>query len=105
MLSIGKLTDAGSAGYYEHAVASGREDYYSGRGEAAGEWTGDGAAALGLAGEVPAGALERLLAEGADPVSGEPLRATAGSVVGFDLTFSAPKSVSMLYAASDPETR
>jgi conjugative relaxase-like TrwC/TraI family protein len=105
VLSIGKLTDVGSAGYYEHAVASGREDYYSGRGEAAGEWVGDGAEALGLAGEVPEGALERLLAEGAHPVSGESLRATAGSVVGFDLTFSAPKSVSVLYAAGDFETR
>jgi hypothetical protein len=37
VLSIGKLTDAGSAAYYERSVATGREDYYSGRGEATGE--------------------------------------------------------------------
>ena len=55
MLSIGKLTGAGSARYYEQSVATGREDYYSGRGEAAGQWVGAGAQALGLEGEVPAG--------------------------------------------------
>jgi hypothetical protein len=33
------------------------------------------------------------------------LRATAASVAGFDLTFSAPKSISVLYAAADPDVR
>jgi conjugative relaxase-like TrwC/TraI family protein len=105
LLSIGKLTDAGSAAYYEQAVASGREDYYSGRGEATGQWLGDGAEELGLSGDVPQGTLEQLLSQGAHPVTGERLRATAGSVVGFDLTFSAPKSVSVLYAAAEPGLR
>jgi conjugative relaxase-like TrwC/TraI family protein len=109
VLSIGKLTGgADSARYYEQSVASGREDYYSGRGEAAGEWTGEGARALGLQGEVPQGHLETLLA-GANPLTGETLRAAGpgrpSSVQGFDLTFSAPKSVSVLFAAGDEDVR
>lgn len=106
MLSIGKLTGgADSARYYERRVASGREDYYTGRGESAGRWTGDGARLLGLEGEVAAGELEALLVGGIDPGSGEPLRSSATSVQGFDLTFSAPKSVSVLYAVGGEDVR
>ena len=106
MLSIGKLTGgADSARYYERRVASGREDYYTGRGESAGRWTGDGARLLGLEGEIPAGELEALLVGGIDPSSGEQLRSSATSVQGFDLTFSAPKSVSVLYAVGDEDVR
>jgi conjugative relaxase-like TrwC/TraI family protein len=106
VLSIGKLTGgADSARYYERRVASGREDYYTGRGESAGRWTGNGARLLGLEGEVAAGELEALLVGGIDPGSGEPLRLTATSVQGFDLTFSAPKSVSVLYAVGDEDVR
>ena len=42
MLSIGKLTVEQSR-YYERQVAQGRDDYYSGRGESPGRWTGAGA--------------------------------------------------------------
>jgi conjugative relaxase-like TrwC/TraI family protein len=106
VLSIGKLTGgADSARYYERRVASGREDYYTGRGESAGRWTGDGARLLGLEGEVAAGELEALLVGGTAPGSGEPLRLTATSVQGFDLTFSAPKSVSVLYAVGEEDVR
>ena len=42
MLSIGKLTVEQSR-YYERQVAQGRDDYYSGRGESPGRWTGGGA--------------------------------------------------------------
>lgn len=105
VLSIGKLTGgAGSALYYEQSVASGREDYYSGRGEASGEWTGTGAQSLGLSGAVEAGQLETLLT-GAHPQTGLPLRATETTVQGFDLTFSAPKSVSVFYAAGGESVR
>ena len=41
MLSIGKLTVEQSR-YYERQVAQGRDDYYSGRGESPGRWTGAG---------------------------------------------------------------
>jgi len=108
MLSIGKLGGAGgsprSAGYYTQSVAKGREDYYAGRGEAPGEWIGAGAEALGLDGEVDAEGLGALMA-GLDPASGEQLRKVVGehAVTGFDLTFSTPKSVSVLYAAAVEE--
>jgi len=108
VLSIGKLMGAGSARYYENAVASGREDYYSGRGEAEGVWLGAGAAQLGLGGAtVAAGSLEALLCDVIDPASGRALGGSASrrSVLGFDLTFSAPKSVSVLYAAGGEELR
>jgi TrwC relaxase len=51
VLSIGKLTGAQTS-YYERQVAQGLDDYYSGRGEAAGEWMGAGAGALGVGGDV-----------------------------------------------------
>ena len=65
VLSIGKL-GADQAGYYERQVAKGRDDYYSGRGEAPGEWTGRGARALGLEGVVAAAQFNALMA-GIDP--------------------------------------
>src|SRR6187200_2290712 len=99
MMSIGKLAAGPGAGrYYVDQVAQGREDYYAGEGEAAGVWMGTGSARLGLSGEVGEEGLVRLL-EGRDPVSGLLLRPTRSStaVAGFDLTFRAPKSVSILF--------
>ena len=49
VLSIGKLTVEQSR-YYERQVAQGRDDYYSGRGESPGRWTGSGAEALRVGG-------------------------------------------------------
>jgi conjugative relaxase-like TrwC/TraI family protein len=107
MLSIGKLA-AGQAAYYERQVAHGRDDYYSGRGEAPGEWVGRGAAALGLAGQVEATQFNALMAgiDPSDKALERPMRDSRGEpkVVGFDLTFSAPKSVSVLFAAGDDQT-
>ena len=104
MLSIGKLV-LGQQRYYEQQVAQGGDDYYSGRGEAPGEWTGTGAAELGLAGEVSAAQFNALL-EGCDPRSPE-ARLRAGvsepTIAAFDLTFSAPKSVSVLFAVAPAE--
>ena len=104
MLSIGKLV-AGQERYYEQQVALGRDDYYAGRGEAEGRWMGAGARALGLGGEVDADAFGALIA-GTDPTSGEALRVGSGRdrVCALDLTFSAPKSVSVLFAIGDGET-
>jgi conjugative relaxase-like TrwC/TraI family protein len=65
MLSIGKLA-LGQQRYYEQQVAQGGDDYYSGRGEAPGEWTGAGADELGLSGTVSAAQFNALL-EGCDP--------------------------------------
>lgn len=105
MLSIGKL-GAGQARYYLDKVAEGAEDYYSGEGEAQGKWLGDAARELGLAGEVEPDQLIAMLT-GHDPATGEPLglQRVGGRepVPGFDLTFSLPKSASLLWAFGGPE--
>jgi conjugative relaxase-like TrwC/TraI family protein len=114
MLSIGKLA-TGQAEYYLEqahgsvtraaAVSSGVEDYYLGGPEADGIWAGAGAAALGLRGTVGARELDRVLI-GEHPATGEPLgRVLKARVPGFDLTFSAPKSVSVLFGIGDDELR
>jgi len=99
MLSIGKM-GAGQEGYYLGKVAEGAEDYYSGEGEAEGYWLGDGADDLGLQGKVDPDQLVSMLT-GTNPASGEPFglrHVEGGAVPGFDLTFSAPKSVSLAWA-------
>jgi conjugative relaxase-like TrwC/TraI family protein len=106
MLSIGKL-GMGQEMYYLEKVAEGAEDYYSGEGEVAGRWAGDAAADLGLSGEVGGDQLTAMLT-GRSPVDGGPLLGRQGvpgrgSVPGFDLTFSAPKSVSLTWALGGPE--
>src|SRR5438876_6933856 len=72
VLSIAKLTP-GQESYYERSVATGLDDYYAGRGESPGVWTGRGAAALGLEGVVSDGQLG-LLIRGLHPESEERLR-------------------------------
>ncbi len=97
MLSIGKIA-LGQHRYYEQQVAQGHDDYYSGRGEAPGEWVGAGAEALGLEGRVQAQQFNALV-EGRDPRdSSQRLRSAerAPQIAALDLTFSAPKSVSVL---------
>jgi conjugative relaxase-like TrwC/TraI family protein len=105
MLSIGKL-GKGQERYYLEKVAEGTEDYYSGEGEEAGQWLGDAAAELGLSGKVEPDQLVAMLT-GMNPASGEPLGLRAvpgrGPVPGFDLTFSAPKSVSLAWALGGGE--
>lgn len=104
MLSIGKL-GTGQETYYLEKVAEGAEDYYSGEGEVAGQWMGDAAAELGLSGQVGADQLTAMLT-GRNPVDGSQLGLRAvggrGPVPGFDLTFSAPKSVSLLWGLGGP---
>ncbi len=109
---------AGHAGYFVREVASGREDYYAGRGESPGQWTGSGAVEAGISGRVLDGQLEAIFNQ-AHPVTGEQLGAgykVAGTYVdrfgntqikhkraGFDATFSVPKSVSEIYAHAGPD--
>jgi conjugative relaxase-like TrwC/TraI family protein len=102
VLSIGKLTVEQSR-YYERQVAQGRDDYYSGRGESPGRWTGSGAEALRVGSQVDDDGFMALM-EGRDPGTGERLRRVGGrsKVAAFDLTFSAPKSVSVLFAIGEP---
>jgi conjugative relaxase-like TrwC/TraI family protein len=108
VLSRGKLTP-GTVSYYTDTVARGLEDYYTGRGEAPGRWVGTRAAVEGLDGEVSGGELSRLFADGVHPRTGESLgagyvvRDGVDKVLGWDLTFSAPKSVSVLWALAGGE--
>jgi conjugative relaxase-like TrwC/TraI family protein len=93
--------------YYQHTVARGLCEYYLERGDAPGRWHGDGLAPLGLApgAVVQERELEALFARAVSPTSGAQLGAgwRDGSVTGHDLTFSAPKSVSALWALGDEQ--
>jgi conjugative relaxase-like TrwC/TraI family protein len=96
VLTVTALTDAE---YVLSSVALGIDEYYAGVGEAPGVWTGSWSKSLGLEGMVEADEL-RVLIDGRHPVSGEGLLVglKPRSVKAFDLTFSAPKSVSLLWA-------
>jgi hypothetical protein len=105
MVSIGKL-GKGQQAYYLDSVANGIEDYYAGEGEAPGRWIGPGAATLGLDGEISRDELNAVLSA-RDPRSGAELPRVlrANRTPGFDVTFSAPKSVSVLWATGDDRVR
>src|SRR5688500_7135584 len=82
-------------------------DYYLDPDEPPGRWWGDGQAGLGVGGVVDGDELRAVL-EGRHPQSDAALGRPYGerSARGFDATFSAPKSVSVLWALSpDPWVR
>ncbi|MGH9065491.1 MAG: MobF family relaxase [Acidimicrobiales bacterium] len=101
-LSIGKANPT----YYLDKVAEAPEDYYLGAKEAPGQWLGQGAARLGLAGQVGAEGLLAVMA-GRHPGSGDLLTRAQSKirVAAFDLTFRAPKSVSLLFALGEGHVR
>jgi len=108
VLTIGKLgKTAAQLEYFDAQVAAGVEDYYAGRGESPGRWRGSGIAALGLqAGDRVRRIGFLALMRGVSPVDGAVLRVMGqrSTVAGLDLTFSAPKSVSVLFAVADEDT-
>lgn len=98
MLRINQLTSAeGAKQYYTQALS--REDYYIQGQEIVGQWHGRGATLLRLSGDVDRDRFFAL-ADNLRPDTGATLtvRQKDGRRVGYDFTFSAPKSVSILYA-------
>ena len=96
MIRISQQDNAGAAkSYYSKA------DYYNEGQELVGSWGGLGASRLGLSGTVDKSSFDRLC-DNLDPVTGEQLtvRSRTERTVGYDFTFSVPKSVSLLYALS-----
>jgi conjugative relaxase-like TrwC/TraI family protein len=97
----------GSWRYYDHQVSV--EDYFVSHGQEPGVWVGTGAARMGLSGPVEEGQLLRLFDEGRHPASGAPLGlpyrhdSKRTVVTGFALSFSPPKSVSLVGAFGDAE--
>lgn len=96
MIRISQQDSASGAKRY-YATA----DYYSEGQEIVGSWGGKGAERLGLSGTVDKFSFERLC-DNLDPRTGKPLtvRTRTERTVGYDFTFSVPKSVSLLYAMS-----
>ncbi len=102
MMGLAKIAPDGWA-YYAREIAAGVEDYFVGHGEETGRWVRRGADALGLSGDVAAEGLSRLFGHGLHPVTGVPLGHPfrpddKAAVAGYALSFSPPKSVSVLWA-------
>lgn len=101
MLRLHTGRDAqGAKGYFDRGLS--REDYYTEGREVTGTWHGVGAKILGLEGEVDRDRFH-LLCDNVNPRSGEKLtpRNKANRRVGFDISFSVPKSVSIHQALTD----
>ena len=98
------LKGPGAGEYYVKALPS----YYLNTGEPKGIWHGHGATELGLNGEVIDGEFLKLMAGNRPRMRGDvPLGRVYGedSVCGFDVTASAPKSVSTMFAIGDDNTQ
>jgi len=124
MLSITKINSAanqnkrGNPGGYLHYLGGPStstkqrgdfDDYARGDGKQAGPpptWACSGSTLLGLSGIAESEQVERL-AKGFHPVTGAALVKGAGEkhVMGLDMTFSAPKDVSAVFAGGDVATR
>ncbi|HSM45324.1 MAG TPA: relaxase domain-containing protein, partial [Acidimicrobiia bacterium] len=94
MMRVTTLKGLDAGRYYTELLPG----YYLDGGEPPGRLWGSAARDLGLSGEVDAEAFLAVMA-GQHPSSGEGLgrRYGEGSVRGYDATFSAPKSVSVLF--------
>ena len=122
MQTTRKISGDQAQGYAEYLTStSSRGDYYTGSGEDGEEehsqqqtpsrWHGSPQMleALGIDPDAPVGREElAAMMAGVSPKDGTELRSAGGNgtrVAGIDLTFSAPKSVSVLWAVSSPYDR
>jgi conjugative relaxase-like TrwC/TraI family protein len=129
VMSMHKLTAGDGYAYLTRHVAAGDAGldagasltaYYEQTGNPAGRWYGEGLAGLGdgtrrlrPGNVVTEAAMTAVFRDGMDPLTDDALgrpytRFDDGkrhAVVGFDLTFTAPKSVSVLWALADDATR
>ncbi|HEV2693393.1 MAG TPA: MobF family relaxase [Verrucomicrobiae bacterium] len=98
MLRVVPHKSAAAAKQY-YAEGLKREDYYSEGQEIVGKWHGKAAAKLGLTGDVGRDEFAALV-ENLHPKTGKQLtpRNNEDRIVGYDLNFHAPKSLSVLYA-------
>ena len=101
MLSV---TSIRSKKYY---IKLSSEDYYLEGGEPPGKWHGKGAKALGLNGTIAPAQFEFVI-DGFIPDGQKKIVQNAGAKKrqpGWDLTFSAPKTVSVVWSQTDEKTR
>lgn len=110
MLSLHGLTKDSKGGSVEEIVryaeeAEETESYYGEGNRAPGAWAGSGAVALGLAGTEYDRAKMVNLLEGRGPRGENLARISSKHRPGWDLTFSAPKSVSAAWAVADEAHR
>lgn len=130
VMSVHRLSAAGGFRYLlRHTSAGDAErgqqplvDYYTESGNPPGRWLGTGLSGLAAGQGVPAGslvseaAMTAVFGQAMDPVTSEPLgrafptRTDDGvtrpaGVAGYDLTFTPVKSVSVLWALGDVDTR
>lgn len=104
MLSISKPIKAGHGEYYLSLAAT--DDYYTSGTEPPGYWLGRGAELLGLHGQLEREHFRNLLCGLAPDGQRKLVRnADVERRAGWDLTWSAPKSVSVAWSQADPETR
>src|SRR5215210_8306426 len=125
--SVVRITAEHGYDYLTRDVATSKHDYYTGRGEAPGVWTGRGSAILGLAGEVDAEDMAVLYGRFVVPSTAGGTRLPSGPwqpeevlgrevaartradgsvaepIAAFDVTFSPSKSVSLLWGLTVDE--
>ncbi len=127
-MNLTKLSQAAGIAYLMNTVVSGDTPrpgrsglsaYYAAAGTPPGRWLGKGAAAIGVQDgwHVSEDGAEAMFRRGAHPITGVPLGGrplqlhaeaqpvSAAKVAGYDLTFTVPKSVSVLWATASDETR
>ena len=113
-MTIAKISSRGAASKYfeglthaDRAIdpATGAVRYFAESGEPPGRWHGSEALGIASGSIAQAGVLEKILS-GVHPETGEALvQAQKEHRPGWDLTMSAPKSVSAIWAVGDPDLR